>query len=67
MSTTRKTARRRKSKSVGLFAAILVELGTMVAIIAVAQPTWTRSAGERAVNQATEAVAELHPPGKHLK
>lgn len=59
----RTTTRRRKNKSFGLFAAILVELGTIVAIVVLAQPTWTRGTVERAVNQASEAVAEPQLPG----
>ncbi|MCA9132623.1 MAG: hypothetical protein KDA45_05700 [Planctomycetales bacterium] len=34
--------RRRRSNSVGVLTAVLVELGTILAIVALAQPTWTR-------------------------
>jgi len=39
--------RRSRNKSISLMTAVLVELGTMVGIIAVAQPTWTRGLVEQ--------------------
>ncbi len=34
--------RRSRSKPISLMTAVLVEMGTMIGIIAIAQPTWTR-------------------------
>ncbi len=42
--------RRSKNNSVSLATAILVELGTVLAIVALAQPTWTRGLIERTID-----------------
>ncbi len=46
---------RRRSKPVSLFGALLIEVGTVVAIIAIAQPTWTSKLIEHVAPQSTTA------------
>ena len=57
--------RRTKSNSVSLATAILVELGTVLAIIALAQPTWTRGVIERTIDMPSarrQSVLQQSPP-----
>jgi hypothetical protein len=56
--------RRSRNKSISLMTAVLVELGTMVGIIAVAQPTWTRGLAEQLEppEQVTAEQAHVTPP-----
>lgn len=62
----RMTTRRRKSKSVDLFTALLLELGTMAAIIAIAQPSRPHSAAEPAEPTASAVQAANQLPVNQL-
>ncbi len=48
---------RRRSKPVSVFGALLIEVGTVVAIIAIAQPTWTSGLLEQLAPQHSTASA----------
>ncbi len=58
-------SRRRRKQPVSLLTAVLVEVGTLIGMVAVAQPTWTRgiieSVGKSAVSSQVAGAQVVDP------